>query len=556
MIGASCPRIDVDHGEENARYKLGLFSLTRCPGRGACADPAALSKPCLATGKDGSARFRLAWRLRRAQIAVEASKADQKIQLCRKLPVLRDCTTFRFPDDGARYGLDAILLAQIVFHVYGDQPRLGALSFFRTVSELASWLTSHKVFAPEQLHISEFVAHRSRDMILRLDLHTEARNTAVQQAKVHARVTVEEDAASVGSDQDRVLVEVENVGGEAASDAEGAGVEPLEQTQMTGVALDGFLPQDPDAVREHLLHSLLADARKKGTRVPDATKYMLEVETALGPRLAVCRESFPVTCQTNWEPKDTLTDVLLQQDLQIQALRQLELHNEEAEADETAGSRFKAEASVRVVSLEERARGPVAVAQMLADEAGLNRDQLGFVAIVAITLQGAWNMLPAAANGMLRRDKVLLRCLLVGGGGCGKTRIINRVLRPLFQAFFGEDAVQTQAPSNKAARQIHGKTMHAANKLQMDASLRTVHLRLTPSTRKTLERSATPLGAMILDEFSQCIGQMLHADALRKTYGRQSAYNLEVHKYAEPLETWGRMPVVVIAGADGLKLDV
>ena len=99
------------------------------------------------------------------------------------------------------------------------------------------------------------------------------------------------------------------------------------------------------------------------------------------------------------------------------------------------------------MSLEERARGPVAVARMLADEAGLNRDQLGFVAIVAVALQGAWNTLPTTANGMLRKDKVLLRCLLVGGGGCGKTRVINKVLRPLFQAFFGEDAVQTQAPS-------------------------------------------------------------------------------------------------------------
>ena len=554
VIGGSCPRIDVNHGEENARYKLALFSLTRCPGRGACADPSALSKPCLAPGKDGSVRFRLAWRLRRAQIAVEATKADQKIQLCRKLPVLRDCTTFRFPDDGARYGLDAILLAQIVFRAYGEQPHLGALSFFRIVGELASWLTSCKVFAPEQMHLSEFVAHRSRDMILRLDLHTEARNTAVQQAKAHSHVTVEEDAASVGSDQDRILVEVENVGGEAASDAEGAGEASSEQAQLTGVVLDGFLPQDPDAVREHLLHSsLLADARKKGTRVPDAIKYMLEVETALGPRLAVCRESFPVTCQTNWKPQSSLTDVLLQQDLHIQALRQLDVGNETSMTDETAISRFQAKASVRVVSLDERARGPVAVAQMLAAEAGLNRDQLGFVAIVAVALQSAWSTLPASANGMIQEDKVLLRCLLVGGGGCGKTRIINLVLRPLFQAFFGEDGVQTQAPSNKAARQIHGKTMHTANKLQMDASLRTVHLRLTANTRKTLERSTTPLGAMILDEFSQCIGQMLHADALRKTYGRQSAYNLEVHKYAEPLETWGRMPVVVIAGVSKLK---
>ena len=108
--------------------------------------------------------------------------------------------------------------------------------------------------------------------------------------------------------------------------------------------------------------------------------------------------------------------------------------------------------------------------------------------------------------------------------------------------------MQTQAPSNKAARQIHGKTMHSANKLRVDSSLRTVHLRLTSTTRKSLELGTVPLGAMILDEFSQCIGQMLHSDSLRKTYGRQSAYDLELHRYAEPRETWGRMPIVIIAG--------
>ena len=62
VIGATCPRIDVDEGEENARYKLALFGLTRCPGRGACADPVALSGSSLAPDADGLARFRTAWK--------------------------------------------------------------------------------------------------------------------------------------------------------------------------------------------------------------------------------------------------------------------------------------------------------------------------------------------------------------------------------------------------------------------------------------------------------------------------------------------------------------
>ena len=46
--------------------------------------------------------------------------------------------------------------------------------------------------------------------------------------------------------------------------------------------------------------------------------------------------------------------------------------------------------SVRVVSLEERQQGPAVVAKRLAEEASLNRDQLGFVAMIAVTLQSAF----------------------------------------------------------------------------------------------------------------------------------------------------------------------
>ena len=44
---------------------------------------------------------------------------------------------------------------------------------------------------------------------------------------------------------------------------------------------------------------------------------------------------------------------------------------------------------MRVVSLEEQQQGAAAVAKCLAEEASLNRDQLGFVAMIAVTLQSA-----------------------------------------------------------------------------------------------------------------------------------------------------------------------
>ena len=56
--------------------------------------------------------------------------------------------------------------------------------------------------------------------------------------------------------------------------------------------------------------------------------------------------------------------------------------------------------------------------------------------------------------------------LLLGGGGRGKTRVINLVLAALFTEFWGERGIVKVAPSNKAARGIlGGKTLHAAAKL-------------------------------------------------------------------------------------------
>ena len=541
VIGATCPRIDVDEGEENSRYKLALFGLTRCPGRGACADPVALSGSSLAPGADGLARFRTAWKARRAQLEVEARKADAKIGIMKKLPVLCDCTTFRC-QEGVKYSADVLLLCQVVYSGFERRHAMGAPYFYSTVACIGAYCDCSPIFAPEQLHLSEFVAHRTRDMVLRLDLHTEARNTAVQVAQKLAAETVEDDAASVGSDQDRILVEVENVGGDGVSEGEEQEAGGEEQTMERGVSLSTHMALNPDAVRGHLLQTSLL------TTAADAVKFMLEVETAMSSKFDVCRNSFPITSHENWQPGVSLQEALSQQNRQVELYRQQDTADDTLLSEDAVSAFPSLEASARVVSVEERQRGPAVVAKCLAEEASLNRDQLGFVAMIAVTLQSAWEALPASAHGMLPKNETMFRCLLIGGGGCGKTRIINRVLRPLFSAFFGANAVQTQAPSNKAARQIHGKTMHSANKLRVDSSLRTVHLRLTATTRKSLELSTVPLGAMILDEFSQCIGQMLHADSLRKTYGRQSAYDLELHRYAEPQETWGRMPFVIIAG--------
>ena len=52
----------------------------------------------------------------------------------------------------------------------------------------------------------------------------------------------------------------------------------------------------------------------------------------------------------------------------------------------------------------------------------------------------------------------------------------------------------------------------------------------------------------MIDEVGAVPGPLLHADALRTTYGRALRYSLDPTKYMRPQETWGRMAVKILCG--------
>ena len=56
-----------------------------------------------------------------------------------------------------------------------------------------------------------------------------------------------------------------------------------------------------------------------------------------------------------------------------------------------------------------------------------------------------------------------------------------------------------------------------------------------------------------MDELGAISGALLHADALRKTYGRSLRYNLQPTDYMKPQETWGRFAAIILCG-DFLQL--
>ena len=96
--------------------------------------------------------------------------------------------------------------------------------------------------------------------------------------------------------------------------------------------------------------------------------------------------------------------------------------------------------------------GPVGLAKYLCDAAELTTEQRGPVALIARSMRVAYDAevarratltesqlraegIGASENVALPLTGRLLRLLVYGGGGCGKTRIINCVLAPLFRRF-------------------------------------------------------------------------------------------------------------------------
>ena len=107
--------------------------------------------------------------------------------------------------------------------------------------------------------------------------------------------------------------------------------------------------------------------------------------------------------------------------------------------------------------------------------------------------------------------------------------MLCKVAQPLAETFFGRDGYIATALPNHAAQNLgsKGRTLHTANGLLFADSLQTARLRLNPTTQKKMDRLVGELGVDVIDELGAVPGDLVHADALRKTYGRCLRYNLD-----------------------------
>jgi hypothetical protein len=225
-----------------------------------------------------------------------------------------------------------------------------------------------------------------------------------------------------------------------------------------------------------------------------------------------------------------------------------------------------------LVPLEDALRGPGHVAWKLiqdikedpANDFEFNEEQILVIALQIWPLEQAWRvhrikMEQGAGRTVdtvhkLPNDLGLPRIAIIGGGGCGKTSLMQLVVVPTLRTFFRR--VLLTAPSNRAARGFDpsAKTLHSVAGMTPQDSMRTSSLHIkSDRMRKRMDANQTHAGAWAHDEALQTSAPLLHAACLRTTYARQHAYNLDTACYARPNEIMGKISVFVLCG-DHLQL--
>ena len=218
------------------------------------------------------------------------------------------------------------------------------------------------------------------------------------------------------------------------------------------------------------------------------------------------------------------------------------------------------------VPLEDAMKGPGHVAWKLIQDSktesfAFNDEQILVIALCIWPLEHAWRIhikkLSHATVNTLRKlanDLGLPRIIIIGGGGCGKTTLMQVVVVPTLRTFF--EKVVLTAPSNRAARGFDpsAKTLHSISGLRPVDSLRTSNLQIkSDRMRKRMDANQTHAGAWAHDEALQTAAALWHAACLKTTYARETFYNLDPTRYAMPNEILGRTSCVVLTG-DHLQL--
>ena len=418
----------------------------------------------------------------------------------------------------------------------------------------------------DQLHLAEWQALQQIEYLYNLTLATDAKNIALEKLKAHRKGTsVHAEATDLSEPMNKL---------QSADDDElhaiGGSDPVLDEMPADDKKKGVVLPVTDKAALIRLLarDEEVAQAKPPGQGRREAVQCMREAADAYGtPAHSHTNATDPTAFSGSEHTKNA--SLAHHRDL-LQKLR--ESSEKEPTCEAGSGEALQSssnEVGVELMQSEEAdwtSLGPVDLAKRLCYEGGLTTEQRGPVALVARNMQMAYDdevtRRAKLTDAQLRAEGIgatghvtrpltgrRLRLLLYGGGGCGKTRIINYVLTKLFRRFFGNKGLVLTAFSNKASRLIKGKTSHTLTKIRGGQSLTMPRLRVqNDKERRALAAIWAPAGALVKDEFTQQPGALEHAIAVRATYGRERYHNLQCADYARPETNYASLPYVITAG--------
>ena len=424
-------------------------------------------------------------------------------------------------------------------------------------THVLEFLNSHAGLHEEMLLPDEFVAWHVRRYNANMDTDMLARRGLRKPAQMEKQPVVEDDGGFVPENAD-MCFETEYVGGDTGVDDI-----PIEDDALLP-AVRGALQLGLTDVRDVLRRQEEIAATHRPGRPAEKHKQMADFATIFGAEMD-CAWNEPATV-----PKERvlvygtlLSKALAHQDavikfmqnsslteLQEQRRQNILADSENAPLVDACGNIQNDSVECQSVPLPLVLQGPEKLGWHLCQENSLTDEQINATAFLCYPLQEAFDARKDKSTHVLPPlfDTSLVRVIYVGSGGCGKSRLINSVFTPLLQTYFGMNGLLKQAPSNKAARLIGGRTLHVTNALRPAQSLRTAALKPQGSALKKMQILTIPAGAQLVDEWSQLQASILHAASLRCSYARRDAYDLQLNEYARTDQLFGRCPVLCFFG--------
>jgi hypothetical protein len=567
--GFQCPTVRQD-AEQNALFKAILFTPWCCTDASKCGSVMNFQS-LLSNGsspqEDGDASqlaassssscppptrkytFQRGWRLRRSEILVLADRADARCAAARKKLVMHDTVLFAERKEPLAAIEDGEAMKDAISSYCRKQlHRTMAANGLRLILEFAALPCK---WHQEQCTLPEFCAYVARDVIAHIDLSAEARVKKPSRPHDNADSDCDSDSDAPAT-RTRPTVEFTDVGG-GATDALDVEDDDAAPSEISSFPIYDIGKTISICLQQEELASLSSKTRKSQgdldlQAVDETYAGLLKGNFGLTPS--------PLTLETRGFGVGHTNMLVLQKQVIALAKKQQSGGTDsiEAETEDNVGDLSSASqpAAPEVVPLSLALQGPGAVALDLLRQATCTEEQIDAVAVLALSLQKRFDArvdkqsirLPAAtADGNHR-------AIWLGGGGVGKTHTLMRVVQPLAETYFGPDGYAATAQSNHAAQNLgsRGRTLHNSNGLLMTDSLQTARLRLNAQTQKKMDRLVGNLGVEVIDELGCVPAPLLHADALRKTYGRCQRHNLDTTQYMKPSETWGRMPSKILCG--------